>query len=527
MKIRDIVNLKEFDPVVDLSWAGSINEQERMLTNYIMTEDLAQTFVNILESLNLVRSEERINLKSGDIDTSATKRSHIISGQYGTGKSYFLLMLNVILSMENKNLTDMMIEKFKNFPELQYQLKVIKERKKYFVIRINGESENEKEFKDVLQENIISQLEEYFGDVEIETIYLQLLKMLDSVYQKNEIAINNYLKDKDYDIYDLRARVSNYQKSALRDASDLIEEVTGVKPKLEIDKLDNFLKNVNKILDENGYGELVIIFDEFSAYITSSMENGRIGTDLGQIQTIAQLSSKTSRETQGIKVSLITSTHKDLTEMVEHSGTSKKEELDKVFGRFESHILKFDQGEELLKNTIEISDWEYERNTLKHKSFISHLENVYKRSFKDFYPLHPATVSYLEPISQLYAQKTRTTFGFLKEVVKGIFFNKEIETNGKLNLVTLSDLYEHFEHSIGSKHPEIVDVFNQNYNQLKKDPLLVDFLKALTVVHSSSFSKNSQHTELSAEELKDIYQLENEEFVREKLNPIVNSNHLN
>lgn len=527
MKIRNIVNLKEFDPVVDLSWADSINQQERMLSNYIMTEQLAETFVDILESLNLVRSEKRRELKSGDVDNSTTKRSHIISGQYGTGKSYFLLMLNVILSMENKNLTDMMIDKFKNFPELQYQLKVIKERKKYFVVRIKGESENEKEFKDVLQENIISRLEEHFGEVNIETVYLQLLRILENVYQKNRGAVESYLKDKDYDFFDLKAGLSNYKKSTLKDVEELIFEVMGAKPKIEIDKPDEFLKNVNKILDDNGYGELVVIFDEFSAYITASMENGRIGIDLGQIQTIAELSSKNIRDTQGIKVSLIASIHGDLKETLEKNGISKKEQLDKVFGRFESHKLNFDQGEELLKNIIEISDWDYNMYAKKHTSFITHLETVYKKNFKDFYPLHPATVAYLEPISDLYAQKTRTTFGFLKEVVKENFFNRDVETDGKLNLVTLSDLYDHFENPIGSKHPEIVEVFNQNYNALRKDGDLVNFLKALTVAHSSSFSKIATYTELSAQELKDIYQFPSEEFVREKLNPVVNNNHLN
>ncbi|MBP6281405.1 MAG: hypothetical protein KA384_05060 [Leptotrichiaceae bacterium] len=527
MKIRDIVNLREFDPVVDLSWATDINEQERMLSNYIMTESLAERFVDILESLNLVRSEARRNEKSGDIDSSATKRSHIISGFYGTGKSYFLLMLNVILSMENKRLTDMMIEKFSNFPELKYQLEVIKDRKKYFVVRVNGESENEKEFKNVIQETVISALEKHFGEINIETLYTQMLKILDTVYEKNSSGVENYLKDKEFDFYDLKGGLSNYQKHFLREAEELLHSVQGVKPKLEIDKLDSFIKNVNKILEDNGYDELIIIFDEFSAYITASMENGRIGTDLGQIQALAQLSSKTVRDSQNIKVALIASTHKDLLEMIGKSGTSKKDEVDKVLGRFEGHILNFDQGEALLKNTIDVSGWEFYRVIPNHSDFVLHLEKKYGRNFKDFYPLHPATVNYLEPISSLYAQKTRTTFGFLKEVVKEIFFNKEIEKDGKLNLVTLSDLFDHFESSIDSKHPGIIDVFNQNYSVLKQDETLIDFLKALTIAHSSSFTKSSVHTELSAEDLKDVYQISNEEIVREKLNPVVNNNHLN
>lgn len=527
MKIRDIVNLKEFDPVVDLSWAGNINEQERLLSNYILTEQLAEVFTNILESINLVRSEKRRELKSGDVDSVATKRSHIISGQYGTGKSYFLLMLSVILEMKNSYLTDTIINRFSKFPELQFQLKFIRENKKYFVVRINGEAENEKEFKDVVQERVILALESEFGDVPIQTVYKKMRETFEKVYEQHKAAIDNVLENKDYDSDDIMAGLYHYRKDAIVQAECVIKEALGVTPKIDIDRLDSFIKDVNSILKNNGYDELIVIFDEFSAYLTASMESGRISRDLGYIQTLAQLSAKGYRESQGIRVALITSTHKDLKEMIGSSGNSNKDELDKVFGRFNSHILAFDQGEELLKNTIELDRSIFETYRLKHSEYIDIINNKYSKDFYDFYPLHPATVEYLEPISQLYSQKVRTSFGFLKEVVREKYFGKEIEEDGKLNLITISDLFDYFESAIESKHPEIINTYYQNYNYLKSDDELIGFLKALTISHSSSFTKSSASVELSAEELKILYQLPSEEYIREKLNPVINNKYLN
>lgn len=37
MRIKDILSIKEFEPVVDLSWGLNINEHEKMLSKYIMT----------------------------------------------------------------------------------------------------------------------------------------------------------------------------------------------------------------------------------------------------------------------------------------------------------------------------------------------------------------------------------------------------------------------------------------------------------------------------------------------------------
>jgi len=527
MKIREIVSLKEFDPVVDINWAGDINEQERLLSNYIMTEQLAEVFVNILESLNLVRSDERRELKSGDVDSVATKRSHIISGQYGTGKSYFLLMLSVILEMKNQNLADTIINRFIKFPELQFQLKFIRENKKYFIVRINGEAENEKEFKDVIQERIISTLESEFGDISIQTVYKKMREMLENVYEHHKAIIDKVLQNKEYDIDDIKAGLYNYKKKAMEQTECVIKEALGFTPKIETDSLESFIKDVNIILKENGYDELIVIFDEFSAYLTASMENGRIGKDLGHIQTLAQLSAKGYRDSQGIRVALITSTHKDLKEMIENGGTSKKDELDKVFGRFDSHILAFDQGVELLKNTIELDRNAFDRYQLIYSEYIDTLIDKYDKNFYDFYPLHPATIDYLESVSQLYSQKVRTSFGFLKEVVREKYFGKEIEDGGKLNLITISDLFDYFENAIESKHPEIISMYYQNYNSIKSDNDLVDFLKALTIANSSSFTRSSASVELSAEELKNLYQLPSEEYIREKLIAVVNNKYLN
>lgn len=524
MRIKDILTIKEFEPVVDLAWGLNINEHEKMLSKYIMTDDIAETFVEILESFNMVRSKSRIEKLSGDIN-STVKRAHILSGQYGTGKSYFLLMLSIILEMRNSVLANKMIEQFKNYPELQFQLRVIQDKKKYFVVRINGEAENQKEFIDVIQSKILESLEREFKELRINSVYSSVKKSILKAYENPLFrdSIDEYLEERDEELADLIASISNFRREGLEKAKNIIREVTGFPLQIEVPNFDSFLTEVNEELRRNGYDELVIIFDEFSAYIHASIENRRINKDLGQIQTLCQLTSRNSQKNIGFVVSL----HKDINDILQSYGVGNSNELEKIMGRFQAHTLKFEQGNELIKNTLNLDKSTFRSYAIKHREFIERLENKYPFKFEDFYPIHPATLDYLMPISEIYAQKTRTTLGFIKEIVKEKYFAKPVEENGKLNLVTLSDLFENFQDSIANKKPEIINIYNQSINGYSSDDDIIKYLRAITIAYSSSVTQTNAKSELTASDIMDIYQEKNEDVVRESMSRIVNANYSN
>lgn len=522
MKIRDILSIKEFEPVVDLTWGFNINEHEKMLSKYIMTDELAETFVEILESFNMVRSKERIEKLNGDINSTA-KRSHIISGQYGTGKSYFLLMMSIILEMKNSLLAEKLIEQFHKFPELQFQLKYIRDNKKYLVVRINGEAENEKEFLDIIQSNIIKTMEKEFGSVDFKYIYNSARENLEKIYSIYGDQIDNYLEENEETIEDIYACLSNHRREGLDKTAEIYKNIVGIKMPYEILGLEEFLDEANKELKKNGYNEIVIIFDEFSAYVTAAIENKKINITLGQIQDLFQRTFKSSQK----NISFIASVHKDMNSIFEGYGLSLSSELEKIIGRVSMHTLKFEQGNELIKNSLMLDEIGFRPYYSKYKEFIDKMEEKYNLNFLDFYPLHPATVDYLTPISQIFAQKTRTTLGFVKEVVKEQFFSKEIESDNKLNLVTLNELFLNFEDAIESKNSEIINVYNQNTNGINENDEVLKYIRALTIAYSSSLSKTNTKAELTVEDLMDIYQIEDEEKIKNSLNQITNTNYSN
>ena len=529
MRINDIITLKNFDSVIDLSWAENKGQQERLLSNYILTENLSETFTSILESITFVRSNTRIKEKNGDLDTSV-KRSHIVSGQYGTGKSYFLLMLSIILEMKDSEMIEKLLNKFKSFPELYYQVKYIQENKKYLVVRINGEAESEKEFKDVIQSEIIKKMKEKFPNEELTTVYSQYLKIIEENLLVNHLERTEKIADElDEDLSEIRLGLINCRKEYIEKADKLVTGVLRISPKIEYGNLEDFFIEANKILKNNGYDEIIIIFDEFSAYLTASIEFKRNAIDLGKIQELAQLTTVNKIKS---KVSFIASTHRDLISMMGINGINTKDELEKIFGRFNSHILAFDQGEELLKNTILLDKVEFKYYENKYKEYVEKVSQKYSMNFEDFYPLHPATVKYLGPVSKIYAQKVRTTFSFLKEVVIEKFSGKEIEENGKLNLITLSDLFDYFEDAIEEKNTKVSEVYNQANREIRNnidlnDERLVEFLKAITIAYSSNSSKSLAEVELSAEELGMIYQIEDIDEIKAEMLKLVTNKYIN
>ena len=124
-------------------------------------------------------------------------------------------------------------------------------------------------------------------------------------------------------------------------------------------------------------------------------------------------------------------------------------------------------------------------------------------------------------------KEVRTAFGFFEEKVRQDYFHQEVIKDGKLNLVTVSDLYDYFEGEIEEKRRKLYETRNQICNYVENDKEIVNYSKALAVAYSSSLTGSGAITELSTKNLKNMYLMESEEKVEEKMNPLVSDVHIN
>lgn len=72
-----------------------------------------------------------------------------------------------------------------------------------------------------------------------------------------------------------------------------------------------------------------------------------------------------------------------------------------------------------------------------------------------------------------------------------------------------------------------MDIYNQSINEYSDDDNIIKYIRAITIAYSSSLAKTSAKSELTAEDIRDIYQEENEDVVRESLSRVVNTSYSN
>lgn len=458
-KISELVSIKTFEPVINLQWANNKEESLNLLNSYIITEEIADHFESILESITLRRSPQRLESKGGDIDPGQIKRSFIIRGQYGTGKSYFLVVLSSLMESVYNGNYDELMDKFKNFSNIVYHLKILKENEdKLYIVRINGENEINKDFDDVIQESIIDSFTSEFGEHYFESSYGKALDTL-SGYKKDDIwpIIEKNLSELDLDCEELESGLKNKKSEYLNKYKELIQRALKQDINIHKDSLGNFIQEASSYVKTKGYSGILLVVDELSAYLKSSQEDRRINRDLAHLQALAEASSYKRKNDLFFVISM----HVDLKNFLDNIMTNE-DDINKVTGRFEALNLNFESGNELIKNLIIID--KSKLSSLKSsmpKEFIK-LENLDGPDYRDYYPMHPMSLPYLKDITENFAQKERTIFQFIANEIKGKKLKEDIvDSDGSINLIKIDSIFDFFRSEISQKRSDVIPSVNE------------------------------------------------------------------
>jgi hypothetical protein len=79
-KFSDVVRVKQFAPVIELAWVDDPERSEQLTTDYIVNEELAELFTDVLSS--------QFPGYEAVLSSIYKRRSHLITAQYGSGKTY-------------------------------------------------------------------------------------------------------------------------------------------------------------------------------------------------------------------------------------------------------------------------------------------------------------------------------------------------------------------------------------------------------------------------------------------------------
>ena len=210
-------------------------------------------------------------------------------------------------------------------------------------------------------------------------------------------------------------------------------------------EISNILQNFEQEARSAGYNGVVYVFDEFGRYLEQNINV----VDVKQVQDAAEYCNS------GSGSSLFLITHKDIFQYSRKisSHTDDRNEWEKVSGRFIKEHLSYEENNatnlisQVLNKTAAFEPF-YE-TAKEFKSTIAQLENIQianvEQTIKSLYPLNYITAKMLPELSQKLAQNERTLFSFLcgdeELALKNIFSNNTSE----VTFISPAELFDYFE----------------------------------------------------------------------------------
>lgn len=370
--------------------------------------------------------------------------SVILSGAYGTGKSYFTALFISILGTESKYEDyGPLLKKAKEVYDISETLKRIKE-KKYFIVFIDDTNNS-------FSEGVFSGIKKALKEKEID---IEISSKVDIIKSKLEFWENNHKEI--YERFKKELEEKQFYKELeykTRKVEEIFLEVYsnqfgGEKFNYngEIKNIKELLEDVEKGIREKGYEGIIYVFDEFGRYLETNINN----IDVKEIQDMAEYCNQQNNS------NLLMITHKDIFQYTRKlKNTFEKDEWEKVSGRFLKEHLIFEKSSvlQILKNIIQkinFEEFRKDNNFIKLKEVLlkSIIEKDEEKYTKDFYPLDYVTALALPDLSQKLAQNERTLFAFIcsddSKGLKSLIFDK----NNRQEFITIDCLYDYFEREL-------------------------------------------------------------------------------
>lgn len=374
-----------------------------MFKNKIWVEEGFQTSVNIAYDLN---NENKIKsfiptIASMDVieevllstSASSTSRSRILIGAYGKGKSHIILVLMSLLFRKKIELFDTLLNRIKsyNLNLYNYAVNYIESDKRLLPIIIGGSSASlTQSFLGALQQSL---KQEGLLKLMPETNFMSAIKTIElwknsypETYRKFEELI-------DVSMDDFILSLKEFDLLTYEQFNKLFPKLTSgatFNPFLNVDVVNLYEDVANKLKDY-GYDGIYIIYDEFSKYLESSIDNATI-SDIKLLQDFAEKCDRSGEK----QMHLMLISHKDISNYIDKK--LPKEKVDGwrgVSGRFKHINLhnNFSQMYEIISAVIKKAPDFWSKYTSENEErFVSLTERFLNNGVLDKNDLNTITI---------------------------------------------------------------------------------------------------------------------------------------
>ncbi len=477
-KIKELVSINnDFEPVIDLKWLKNEDISKKLIDNYILTPYLLnRLFINVLDSIS--KSGERID-----------SLSHMIQGAYGTGKSYALIILNILLSQpeyiqyfkdkasDNKINSELLEIFFEKIDRLK--------QKSFLSISVDISQFVKFEFDSI----IMNQIESIASKMNINLVNPRIdkaVKHLNVLPESAKNLFNHELNTKyGIDIEMLKKEIKSLGNAGLEKYRDICALVFG-QDSFEIKvPLSTVLSEFTKELKKRDLN-LVFLIDEFSPYILYwAQDKKEFINILTQIQDFAEFCySKINN------MSLLCVSHIHMDDFRRTLPNDFIETYNKVLGRFDTITLEsfdfeqmvekvLDRDVQSIKEVINSNTNIYTLNQLKE------ISNAYKIDFYNYFPYHPYTIKLLPFLSTRIGQSERTSFKFLMQLYKD-FSEIDAFENSNLSTIKPYNIFDYYEEIIKNRNDTYYASYLDAWKLAKSIYKGEEILKTLYITYLSS-----------------------------------------
>ena len=454
-------------------------QNEEKIEQYIPTTDLCDVIKKYLNS----------------VLNNTNFRATTLSGPYGKGKSYLLLIILYLLSKRsNKKVLQSLCKKIKVIDNELYNLICeIDKSNIYFlpvIVNNNAFDDLNKNFLAALSNS----LELYgFDDIVLNTSYDEALSVIKTWEEKKKTGFNideECISIINCNINELKKGLKKYDKAYFDKFTTLYNCVSQGLQFFSM-KSDNIVTVYNEVIhkvvkqDTNCKG-MFIVFDEFGAFLNN--QSSDFVTKLNKIQALAE---KCNESDNNCQMHLCCITHKDL--LLYKKDKNYNDAFDTIAGRFEA--VRFDRSLDenyqiicsaLIKNDNynEIVD----RFKNESKELLNNMSEsgIFTQKQIDYivnngFPINPIALYSLVQVSEKIAQNERSLFTFLADSDTDGF--RYFITNKNEGLLNVDIIYDYFETLI--KNTEEYKILFYKIESLKNNYLRNDehaVFKAMAII---------------------------------------------
>lgn len=450
-------------------------------------------------------------LRSYYYQNESENRASVIVGPYGRGKSHLLLVLTALTSLDLdvsglkkdylRNILENLCAKIESVsPEIGSLSRAVVEsniRTLPVIINSNTTDINQAFLIAISNSLTMAKLEHLLPTTYFDSALIVIDKWKES-FPRAYKMFQSELKKKKLDADDLCVGLRQFNQDYYALFCSIYPTIaagTEFNPLMNMDVVKLYTSVAVALKEQTDYCGINIIFDEFSKFLESNLDAGKM-LNLKIIQDMAEASSRSGVN----QIHLTCVTHKDILDY------SSSDSFKTVAGRFSEirFIASSEQSYELIANAIEKKP-SFSGFMEKHNEDLKLAKECYSLfgCFSDLeypvfeqkivfgcFPLAPLSSYALLRVSELVGQNERTLFSFISQNDENTLQSFICQEHDSFDFITIDYIFNYFEDLFRKEifNKKVYSSWNKASAAFKKttDTMEKNIIKAIAVINMIS-----------------------------------------